>query len=317
MAEFDLDAFIAGVNSDRTQTKNPKDKLNRLLMNTKNYQGMVSFLPIMSKGSKNFYLKLPRVYELYLFTSLLTGGEAWFKILPLECYGDLSPEEMSLYNEVKGYLDKLMDEEIYNYEWVRVRNYVLFNGICLSLKNNEGKSIDEYNDCPCLFTYPSNSVIDAFGTALNAKIDTMKGRKDWIPMILSPNNTGRKGLVQISFNKAAGPGYDSAVQFELNSEFNQVVDPSMVIPDEVISKFDDVIPTFIGWSYDSTNKRYFNVTAFREALAQCKQKYAEAHPELASQAPADQNKTYENKNGEAVNPGTQESTAAAPKKTPF
>lgn len=315
MAEvFDLDAFIAGVNQDRTRAKNPKDKLNRILMNTRNYQGTVSFLPVMSNGSKNFYMKLPRVYELYLFTSLLSAGEAWFKILPIECYGDLNPEEMELYNEVKGYLDKLMDEEIYDYEWVRVRNYVLFNGICLSLKNTEGKSVDEYNDCPCLFTYPSNSVIDAFGTSLNAKIDTMKGRKDWIPMILSPSNTGRKGLVQISFTKAAGPGYDASVQFELNSEFNQVVDPDMVIPDDVISKFDDVIPTFIGWSYDSTNKRYFNVTAFREALTQCRKKYAEAHPELKlDTAPADQGKTFENKNGESLGVTSE----PAPKKTPF
>ena len=315
---FDLDAFIAGVNQDKTQQKNPKDRLNRVLMNTRDNQGTVTIIPIRSKGAENFYLKIPRVYEFYGDTSLLQSGEAWYRILPRDMYPDLTTEQAELYNEVKGYLDTLNDNEEVSYDEFRVRNYALFFGICDSLKNTEGKKNDKLPGCPCIFVYPSNSVIDAFGTAINNKIEAMKGRKEWIPMVLSPNNTGRKGVMMISFVKSASPGYDSTVAFEFNSEMNTVVDPDMVIDEEVISKFDDTIPTFLGWIYDSKNKSYFNEIAFKELRDQLKLRI-KSMTEGEEIKPADADQTYENKNDlTAQATETQEVQQPTPtKKAPF
>lgn len=314
---FDLDSFIAGVNQDRSQQKNPKDRLNRVLMNTRDNQGTLTMIPVRSKSADNFYLKIPRVYEFYGDTSLLQSGEAWYRILPLDWYPNLTSEQIELYNEVKGYLDTLNDNEEVSYDEFRVRNYALFFGICDTLKNTEGKKNDKLPGCPCVFVYPSNVVIDQFGTAINNKIEAMKGKKEWIPMVLSPSNTGRQGVMMISFVKSAGVGYDASVSFEFNSAMNIVVDPEMVIEDEVMSKFDDTIPTFLGWIYDNKNKSYFNEVAFKELRDQLKLriKTMEAGGE---QQPADASQTYENKNNLNPEQSKTESEQPAPvKKTPF
>lgn len=292
---FDLDAFIAGVNSDKTQKRDPKENLNKLSMNSRDNQGTVMFMPVMSRSNNNFYTKIPRVYEYYGETSLIDNGEGWMKILPIDAYGQLTSDQIELYGEVKGLLDSMLDDELVDYNELRVRNYVLFYGICISMKNSEGKVINKYDGCPCLFVYPTNAVIDAFGVALNTKIDALKGNKTWIPMVLSPNNTGRKGAMIITCTKAAGPGYDVNVAFELNTEFNQVVDPNYVIPDEIMSKFDDIQRRFLGWNYGDGTP--FNEVMFKELRDSLQIRYKElTSGEPSGPQPADASVTYENKN---------------------
>lgn len=293
--EFDLDAFIAGINQDKTQSTSTKDKLNKVVMNTKDHQGVLTMIPIMSRTLRNFYLKIARVYEYWGDTSLIDAGEAWYRILPLQMYGELSPEQIELYHEVKSQLDYLNDNEEVSFNEFRVRNYSLFFGICQQLKSTEGKVDDKLTDAPCLFTYPSNSVIDALGTAINTKIEAMKGKREWIPMVLSPANTGRQGVMMISFAKSASPGYDCTISFEFNSAMNIVVDDQMVIDDKIIEMYDDVLPQFLGWIYDRQNKSYFNETAFRELNDQLKLRIKSLGKDK-TQVPADANKTYENKN---------------------
>lgn len=318
MAAFDIDSFIAGINQDKTQSRDNTKRLNRVLMNTRDTQGTVQFLPILSKQSGNFYLKIPRVYEYYGDTSLIDSGEAWYKVLPLECYPNLTQSQIELYNEVKGYLDKLNDDEEVSYDEFRIRNYALFNGICSSLKNSEGKEVDKYTNCPCIFVYPSNAVIDALGTAINAKIDVMKGKKDWIPMVLSPSNTGRQGVVMITYlKKPAAVGYDATVNFEFNSPMNMVIDPDYVIPDETMNLFDDVMPTFLGWIYDMANKSYFNEIAFKELRDQLKLRIKDINQGTTNAVPADDSKVYENQN-DLSQPATPTAAPTEVKKsTPF
>lgn len=298
--EFDLDALIESINNDKSQSRSGKDYLNKVLMNTRDNQGCNTFIPVIQKKSKNIYTKLPRVYEFYGDTSLIPNGEAWYRIMPLEYYGALSQEDIELYNEVKSYLDVLNDNEDVDRDEFRVRNYALFTGICLNLKNSENKSIDKYKDCPCLFVYPSNSPIDQLGTAINAKCDAMNGKREWLQYVITPASKGRQGVMQITFTKSSGVGYDSAVSFEMNSSFNQVIDPELEISNETMSLFDDVIPEFLGWIYDNANKSYFNRVAFIELRNQIKDRAIKLmNPSAAPEGPQpeDANKTYENKNG--------------------
>lgn len=303
---FDLDAFIAQINQDKTKSRSNKDQLNRVLMNVRANQGTVTFIPVWSKAVENFYLKVPRVYEFYGDTSLLQNGEAWYRILPLEFYGNLNEKQIELYHEVKGYLDTLNNNEEVSYDEFRVRNYSLFYGICQSLINTEKAKNEELENCPCLFVYPSNSVIDQLGTAVNNKIDTMKGRREWITSVFNPANTGWKGVLQISFVKSSGVGYDSSVYFEFNSDLNTVVDPDFALDDQTAALFDDVIPTFLGWIYDRNNKSNFNEIAFKELRDQLKLRIKESTEGVKE--PADASKTYENKNDLAP-----KSEIAAPK----
>jgi hypothetical protein len=300
MENFDLDAFIAGINNDRQQPKQKGNYLTRVLMNTRENQGTLTFVPCYSSKAKNFYIKLNRIYEFYGATSLINNGEAWYRILPIDMYNLTETADIELYNEVKGYLDYLLDQEVLGYDELRVRNYSLFYGMGRSLKSTEGKMNEDVVDSPCLFVYPSANPITQMCDAINQKIDAMNGRKDWIPMILTPNATGRKGVVQVKFIKAEGPGYDCTVVFEFNNEFNTIIDPSYEIGEDHLKLFDDVIPTFLGWIYDNESKSYFNRTAFKELRDNLKVRIKSLNPtqEVTEEVP-------ENKNNLSVDPSGQ------------
>lgn len=301
---FDLDAFIANVNSDRSKGGSKKDRLNKVLMQTKDNQGINSFIPIISPGAKNIYLKLQKVYEYYGDTSLIDNGEAWYRILPFEYYGLTDQEDIELYNEVKGLLSELDSTEECDRNELRVRNYSLLFGINLNLKSSSKNSnIDDYKDCPCLFVYPSLGVIDALSTAINAKCDAMGGKKEWLSYIITPAKSGRQGIMQVSFIKSSGVGYDANISFELNSSFTQVVDPNMEISEETMKLFNDVLPTFLGWIYNDKDGTYFNKIAFTELKTQLtnrlksiKEKWAQDEKSKEIKAP-DQ---FENKNDQRL-----------------
>lgn len=293
---FDLDAFIAGINQDKTQGKNAKDRLNRLLMNTKDHQGMMTFLPVLCKNVNSFYIKLEHVFEFRGVTSFLDNVDsAWYKVMPKQFYGDLSEEQSELYDEVRGYLQWLYDNESCEIDELRRRNYSLLFGVCQTMNNTDNKPIEDYVDCPCLFVYPDLNIINKFCEAINNKIVSMKGRRDWIPMVLSTQPKGRKGVMQVTFTKSAGVGYDCSVNFEFNSEMNTVIDPDYEIPEDVMAKFVDVIPTFLGWNYDRNNKSYFNTIAFKELRDQLKLRVKEETCEYPAGNPKFE-PTPENKN---------------------
>lgn len=310
--EFDLDAFIAGINSDKSAKRDSKDRLNKMLMQVKDHQGTATIIPIMSHDGQ-FYKKMSRVYECKAETSLLESGEAWYKILPLDYYGELTEEQLELYNEVKGYMDVMNKNGYTDRDWFRVRNYSIFYGILDSLTplNKDSKyDNDESAGLAYLFIYPAHNVIDAFASAVNLKIDAMKGRKDWIPYVLSPSRTNRKGVMQISF-QSGKVGYDASVAFEFNSDMNTVIDPDFEIPEETVSLYDNVIPTFLGWMYDHDNNNTFNTIAFKELRDQLKKWVTDMYNELngtpTEPQPKDSSATYENKN----------SLNDKPKNTPF
>lgn len=316
MTTFDLDAFIANVNSDRSQSGSKKDRLNKVLMNTKDNQGINTFIPIISEKANNIYMKLQRVYEYFGTTSLIDNGEAWYRILPLAMYGGLVGEDLDLYNEVKGYLDTLQDYDDVDRDEFRVRNYALFFGINMSLKSmSTNKDIDTYKECPCMFVYPSVNVIDQLGTAINAKCDAMKGQKEWLSYVITPKDSGRQGVMQISYVKSSGVGYDATVNFELNSAFNNIIDPELKISEETMALFNDPIPTFLGWIYDNDNKSYFNKRAFTELRNQLKDRVNSMFEKMKSKGDKGNQPTYENKNNLTPSVPSEASADNKPKVT--
>lgn len=298
MTEFNLDAFLEGIERDRSHSSDfdPSKILNSVMMSSQTNQGIITFIPFLSPEYGNFYLKIGGVLEHYGSTNLTNSGEGWYRLLPIEFYGQLTETELQLYNEVRALYNQLGEYEP-NFGEYRIRTYSLFTGIQIShVSNADMKKKDELNNCACLYIFPSNRVIDAFNASIQAKIDLMHG-KQWIPALLSPSNTGRKGVIQISFTKSTGAGYDASVQFEFNSDFNMIVDPTKVFPDEVVNLFGDVMKTFLGWRYDKTNNKLFNVEymqQFRDSLKLTINNYNKQSESLPK--PAEEGVTYENKN---------------------
>jgi hypothetical protein len=319
MSEFNFDEFLAGIERDRSHSGDfdATKVLNQVMMSSVSNQGIVTFVPFISKLYNNFYLKVPGVCEFYGETELTSSGEGWFRLLPIDFYGQLTDTELELYNEVKALYNEYAEYDP-GYQAQRIRTYSLFTGVQVSHVVDSDKSRhDELNDCACLYIFPSNRVIDAFNTAINSKIDVMKGSKAWIPAVLSPSNTGRRGVIQISFVKSTGAGYDANVAFEFNSELQPVIDPEKVFPDEVVNLFDDVLKVFLGWRYDKTNDKMFNLKYMQEFRDNLRLEIKRMNS-LNDELPASEhdNQVYVNQNNPDPNKQSAPTAPAAPTAAP-
>lgn len=322
--EFDLDALIANINADKPRGGDRTKYLNKVLMNTKDNQGTLTWIPIYSSTFKNFYVKLDGVREFEAKTTLIDKGHGWYRILPLSFYGDLSDDELELYNEVISYYDTLKDNDSCDRDELRVRRYTILFGICSKLVNKDGKKIDDYNDCACIFVYPSLDPVTALGTAINTQIAAM-GSRDWVTLVLSPKSTGRQGVILVNYTKSESVGYDCTMTISINNPSlgpaGQLIDPTYEINEDRIKFFDDPIPTFLGWIYNQEEQRYFNPRAFHELRDVLKQRLIEeglmkAEENTDEVQPADSKVTYENKNNLASQ-AEAIPTEAPKKKLPF
>jgi hypothetical protein len=288
MNEFNVDSFLIGLEEDKITKRDQSNRLTKILMNTKDNQGTVIIIPFMNKKTNNFYLKLSNVKEWNGHTTKLNVGSAWYKILPDEYYVNLSPENQSLLAEINGLFNSI-NELTDDYNIIRIRNYSLIYGVMYSHTNAEGKIFTDNVDKPCLFIFPSHSLINAIHIAVGAKCQAFGG-KSWITKIFNPNNTGRTGVISITFVKPDSPGYNSTVAFEVNSEFKEFVNPTRIF-DEEIKFFDDPIRDFLGWQ-GADEGDYFNVEIMKELRADLKLELNRLELESKSKE-----QTYENKNG--------------------
>lgn len=261
---FDLDAFLAGIESDQTKRTSPTDYLNKVSMSSRDNQGTVTFIPFMSHAYNNFYVKISGVLEMQGKTTLTKSGYGWYKLLPIEYYGQLTEDELALYNEIKSTFNEIVNNYEVDRDDARIRTYTLFTGVQISHSNKDGAKVsEELNECPCLYVFPSYKPVNAFVDAINAKMDIMKGDRKWLAALLSPAATGRQGVVQIQFKMSAGVGYDCSVAFEFNNALSPIVDESKDYS-ELVPKFDDALATFVGWGYDRDNAKMFNLNYMKE-----------------------------------------------------
>jgi hypothetical protein len=261
--EFNVDDFLASIEKMKTPPREgfSGPRLNKILMHTKDNQGTVLIAPIFSKKIKNFFITISGVKEWHGSTTKLQGGIAWYKILPIEYYGELTTDEIELYDEVVGLWTELLNSGRFKYDKIRTRNYTLMTGFVKSHVDSSGKKIVEHENIPTLLIFPSLSPIDAMSAAISQKTTAQKGSKEWIPFIITPKLEGREGVIMLSFVK--GPtSYQSTMGFEFNSKLNTVIEPDWSLSDDVLQLFDDPIKDFLGWQ--GGDDRYFNGEIFKE-----------------------------------------------------
>lgn len=268
--EFDLDKFMDDLNKDGQKTgRSAEDRLNKVLMNTRDNQGTVMFIPFVSKTVGNIYVKLQGVKEFKTYTTIIDREDPiWYKVLPKEFYGTLTPQQEELYDQVCGMWEDLADSDDMDYTEIRNRNYSLFFGVATEAKSIDDDEIKGFPlNVPALFIYPSTNVIEKLNEAIASKKSTLKNNVGkFLSKIITPAHKNRQGVLQVTYKKA-DIGYDASVNLEVNTEYAQVTDPSKEYDDQFCSHFDDPISAFIGFMYDNENETRFNETAFRE-LAQ-------------------------------------------------
>lgn len=293
MSGFDVDAFLEGLEQDKASKGGPSDRVSKVLMNTRDNQGTIIFVPFMNKKNNNFYMTVERVREWKGHTTLLDSGEAWYRILPEDYYEDLTQENKDLLAEVTGLFDEIGTWEVHDWGKQRIRNYSLLYGVLISHSSTEGKEHNDNVDSPCLFIFPSLSPINALSTAIASKVQALKGNKSWITGILNPNNTGREGVVSLTYKKESGPGYSTTISFEFNTQYNVLVDPEHEFEEEVTKLFDDPLRDLMGWQGGEGNN-YFNEVAMKELRNDLRLELNSLIKE--SEASKESETKYENKN---------------------
>jgi hypothetical protein len=274
--EAQLDAFLGQLVEDaKSSGEERQQNYVKIFVNrAAGTLGQFTILPILAKSIGSFYRKLSSVREWYGPSSLVNNddGAAFYKILPKEFYGKLTPEQEKLYDDVIDAFKEADATGEFGFDGsgcLRVRSYSLFTGIVLGQRNMDQKDVEDNLNKAALFIYPSAAPVTALQGAITAKQATLKDNlKPWLLNYLNPSLTDRKGAIVVGFNpKTNGqPGYESTVNFEMNSEYSKVVPEGFTISEDQRDAVADPIRLFLGWMYDYDNNRYFNETAFRELL---------------------------------------------------
>lgn len=301
--EAQLDAFLGQLVEDaKVSSEGRPSSYIKLYMNrAAGTLGSMTLLPILAKNLGSFYKKIPGVKEWYGPSSLINNDEGYgfYKILPREFYGDLTPEQEKLYQDVVDKYDEAWESGEFGYDGQqvqRIKSYSIFTGIVLGQVNTDEKVIEDNLNKAVLAIYPSVAPVVALQGTISSKQAILKDKlKPWLMNFLTPSLKDRNGVITIKFNsKASGqPGYDSSVSMDLNSEYAKVVPEGFEISEDQYDAVSDPIKLFLSWMYDWDNQTYFNETAFRELL----EAMTISLNELSVEAKLTEEPQGENKNG--------------------
>jgi hypothetical protein len=240
--------------------------------------GKITYLPLFDKKSGMPYIVLKGVKEVRLSYEGYKN-KLLFRILPKECYKDLTTTDTRLYEEACGYWRELNDmtfpssssgeepKKILSWKDIGEKSYTILTGILRSQENVKGEKKLDFVDKPVTIIYPNEYVLNSLKSDMEAQISTMNGSKDWIPAIFNNKKTGRVGALTVNFRKEE-KRYKTSFTFGLNSEYGTVVDPQYEIADECFDAFSDVLGDFLGWQ--TKGKSDFDENSFAIAIEKMK-----------------------------------------------
>lgn len=312
---FDLEAQLRQLEEDAQQPENPNEGkvyVKDILMSIN--QGTITFLPIIPKKVGNYYVRIGKTREWNTMrTSVLTLSKddkgnvkpRWVRILPIECYGQLTAEQVELYNEVVSLWDTIYDNDYFPFspgsprKIRKYENYVLVLGYGLDHVDQDNDPWTDHQNVPCMYIFPSQNVLTEINSAIAKKRSVLKdGTIRYLSDIITPKLTGRKGVMQIGFF-LDDKSWNASASFEKNNVDDGVivVDPTFEIPAEYVEMLEDPIKEFLGQQYDKELNQPFNERFFIELRDDLKQTIedvtgeAPANPESASE------ENLENQNG--------------------
>lgn len=264
MNDQEIDDFLSELLNDQSK---PKNRLNKLTMTANANKGTVMFVIIPEGSTGKFYGKVENVREVNQFTTLndKIDGDCWHKILPKECYINLSPEDEMLYDQCVTLYDKLYNSGAWGYDVdragvARYRTYGFMYGYILKHIDEKGNPVKDQqgnltSDKATFMMYPTNKVIDALGTAITAKKLASNGSAAWLPRYLSRATTGRTGAITIKTSGGKG-GYNISLTFESNSEDNPYLVPADLDLSSSFENCQDYIKDYLGWQDDEDNGHF-------------------------------------------------------------
>lgn len=253
---FDVDSWLDQLENDRPKSGNG---LVKLLMNTKVNKGNIIFVPFKDQKSGNFYTKLTGVREFKMYSEE-SDTEIWHKILPKEYYGELTPTQSQLYDEVASYFDRALNEEWVDYDYARWRSYVFFYGYVLDHTTESGTTVTDSINKPALIEFPSAKLINSVADAIQSKNKSLKS-KEWIPVVFNDSPVNRQGMVSIKIAGGKG-GYDFTVVLEIQNAYSKVI-PDTFDATDIKPLFKDSIADYLGWQ-NGPEGSYFNEEMFEK-----------------------------------------------------
>lgn len=282
-----------------------KDVLLINMQSKKNY-GSIVFVPYVT-GDKDSVAVLNNVMEVGYVregTYKDEGGKeqkfknaAWYRLLNLEDYPDLSSEEVDIYKHLRSMGSKLnghkfsknttQDRQERN-KRIRFKDYVLISAYVIEHRDKDGKKLHE--KVPAVIAFSSKTFMQEFNKALKAKDDKAGGSTEW-QMKLFNDKVKRKKYLQVSYALSDNPkkiGYIVSVSIEdFNDETirytggngDKGYDLDLTSQKEKLDQLTDPINKFLG-----KNGRYFNrkeIDGLTERLHELMNKYCGGNYPLA------------------------------------
>lgn len=247
------------------------DYIQKLTMSSQKNQGKITYIPF--RGKEGFYVMFnnndhadERVKEVAIFNDE-KGYDEWRKVLPIEYYGELTPEQTSLYNEVVSKFKYCLDHEIVDNEWLRYRAYGLIYGFVLSHYNTSQENLigpEGTKQGPSLLVLPSATVSKKLKDSIDTITSGNAGDKSWIAAAYNNNPTERQGYVTLSFAKSSSSfGYEVSFDHGFNSGVIKVIPEGFTLSDEDAKKFTSILADFLGKD-NGKGGSLFNEEMFKE-----------------------------------------------------
>lgn len=254
---LDASQFLQGITASTPKQRGDGEdqlRLNKLHMNARPNQGRVTFIPY--QGKEGFYMFFTRtehednrIKELRVYSEEFEDW-VWFKILPKKYYGQMTPEQESLYDEVVSKYEHVQEEELLDREDLRVRSYGLHYGYVLSHSDREGQPVKEPKLGPNLIVIPSAAAPGALSQGIGDMSSQAGGDTSWISIIFNNMKTERKGAIVLYVAKGSGFGYDVKYSMTFaNPPMVNVPPADFSISEDEFGLFDSILKSFMGWQW--------------------------------------------------------------------
>jgi len=260
-------------------SKDDTPKLKVIALNYGPKYGTIKFLPFLDANYGPVVLiddDEGRMREISIWRDVDSsedgGWDAWYHVLPLSYYDNLTQDEIDLYNRVVSKFDYARDSGgdngagLYDYQSLRTKCYGLFYGYALQYFNTENKSQDNFTAGPALIVIPNRTVGFTLKTDME-KWDSY-GSTAWRNKIYNNNLTGRDGWLEVSLvpRVDGGVGNNLTINHAVanpNMPQANAVGPDLVISDDVLKMFSvSILRSFLGW--EAGKDKLFDAENFKK-----------------------------------------------------
>jgi len=238
----------------KESNNNQKKNWGRIVMNAPNNQGKLFVMPILDAKTNKSWLHIRGVKEIKLWNHDIKDI-IWYKFLPKEFYGELSPEQTALYDKAISLYDSIRRKEFLPYQQIRYKTYSMIWAYVHNHLNTSNQPVEENVGTYSLVVLPSAGAPDSILSAADTVRQSQGGSIDWMKYFYTRDlKEMRKGYMSVNFHMPQGQkGYTVGVEHKFISEFDNPFGPDFSLDQAGVDSCDDMLKKFMGKSHGETH----------------------------------------------------------------